>query len=83
MTTPVEALLDQLSYTEAAFLVTAADSNVLAFEPREDPMIARLLHLGFLDCVPDTDLSHEMLIISHKGQRVVDFIKEDRERPPT
>ncbi|MDB5652277.1 MAG: hypothetical protein JWL62_3797 [Hyphomicrobiales bacterium] len=65
-----EGLLDQLSYAEAAFLVTATKTNVLAFQPREDPMIARLLDLGFLDSEPDADPSHEMLIISEKGQRI-------------
>lgn len=78
-----EALLQQLSDEEVAFLVTAADTNVLAFQPREDPMIARLLDTGFLDSVPDADPSHETLIISDKGRLVVDLIMEERECPPT
>jgi hypothetical protein len=78
---PVE-LLEQLSDTEVAFLVTAAETNILAFEPREDPMIARLLDLGLLDSVPDADPSQETLMISSKGWRVVDLIMEERESPP-
>lgn len=74
-----EALLEQLSYVEAAFLMTAADPRVLAFQPREDPLIVRLLESGFLNSVRGADPSHETLIISDKGRRVVDLIMGERE----
>lgn len=55
----------------------------LAFQPREDPMITRLLDLGLRDSLPDADPTNEPLMISSNSRHVVDLIMAERQRTPT
>jgi hypothetical protein len=77
------ALISELSEEEVAFLVNAVDTNLLMFQPHNDPMVISLIDRGFVTSEPDADLDHIILSLSETGKAVVQLVLDERECPPT
>lgn len=73
-----EAYLEDLSAREIAFLVKAAESNILAYMPNDDLLIQNFIARGLVDDVPGKGLT-----LSETGRDAANTVLQERDCPPT
>lgn len=83
MTIDALALISELTEEEVGFIVNAVDTNLLMFQPHNDPMVVSLIDRGFLLSEPDTDPEHVLLSLTDQGKAVAQLVIDERECPPT
>jgi hypothetical protein len=71
-----EFLPEDLTGEEMRFLLHSAETGVLAYRPREDPMISLLFERGYLRSLPDQDPDYEFVLLTPEGRAAVAMIRD-------
>jgi hypothetical protein len=71
-----EFLPEDLTGEEKRFLLHSAETGVLAYRPREDPMISLLFQRGYLRSLPDQDPDYGFILLTAEGRAAVAMIRD-------
>jgi hypothetical protein len=69
-------LPDELTGEEKRFLLHSAETGVLAYRPREDPIISLLFERGYLRSLPDQDPNYAFILLTAEGRAAVAMIRD-------
>jgi hypothetical protein len=73
---PSEFLPEDLTGVEKHFLLHSAETGVLAYRPREDPIISLLFERGYLRSLPDPDPDYAFILLTAEGCAAVEMIRD-------